>query len=128
MRPNAQHLWPRRRLGPAGFRYSLLPGHGGLLAAMFCAFRYDGLAFLVDEELIPWSPNRYLMSRQLTWAEARQPVQRKVATGDAMKMAYCDSYAPTQPRDGGASLDPNHVLSDPIISDLSAPLQSVATE
>ncbi len=64
---------------------------------MFCAFRYDGLAFLVDEELIPWSPNRYLMSRQLTWAEARQPVQRKDATGDAMKVAYCDYYyAPTQ--------------------------------
>ena len=87
--------WPSRT-----FRYSLLAGHGGLLAAMFCAFRYDGLAFLVDEELIPWSPNRYLMSRQLTWAEARQPVQRKDATGDAIKMAYCDSYAPTQPRVG----------------------------
>ena len=99
------------------------------MAATFCAFRYDGLAFLVDEELIPWSPDRYLMSRQLTWAEARQPVHRKDATGDAMKMAYCDYYyAPTQPRVAGARSDPNHVLSDPIISDLSAPRQSVATE
>ena len=80
---------------------------------MFCAFRYDGLAFLVDEELIPWSPNRYLMSRQLTWAEARQPVQRKDATGDAMKMAYCDSYAPTQPR-GGLEADPIRIMSYPI--------------
>ena len=69
-------------------------------------FRYDGLAFLVDEELIPWSPNRYLMSRQLTWAEARQPVQRKDASGDAIKLAYCDYYyAPTQPR-GGLEADP----------------------
>ena len=83
------------------------------MAATFCAFRYDGLAFLVDEELIPWSPNRYLMSRQLTWAEARQPVQRKDATGDAMKMAYCDSYAPTQPR-GGLEADPIRIMSYPI--------------
>jgi hypothetical protein len=96
---------------------------------MFRAFRYDGLAFLVDEELMPWSPDRYLMSRQLTWAEARQPVQRKDATGDAMKVAHSDSYAPTQPRGGlEARSDPNHVLSDPIISDLSAPLRPVATE
>ena len=103
MRPNAQHLWPRRRLGPAGhFDIRCSRGTVGFWPRCVC-FRYDGLAFLVDEELIPWSPNRYLMSRQLTWAEARQPVQRKDATGDAMKMAYCDYYyAPTQPRAAGA--------------------------
>ena len=100
MRPNAQH---RPAVGSAQQDISIFAATGTQRAfgRDVCAFRYDGLAFLVDEELIPWSPNRYLMSRQLTWAEARQPVQRKDATGDAMKMAYCDYYyAPTQPRVG----------------------------